>query len=83
MAPQSNANLAQRGLVTAEGGCDYGDVKAAARAIGVSASYLNKLRVYGGGPEYLKFGRTVRYHIPSVLVWASAQTRRSTSDHAA
>jgi hypothetical protein len=82
MGPQLQANLAQAGLPD-NAASEYGSVKVAARAIGVSESYLNKLRAYGGGPEYVKFGRTVRYHIPSVLVWASAQTRRSTSDHAA
>ena len=62
---------------------EYVNVKVAAKALGVGASYLNKARVYGGGPPFVKFGAAVRYHIPTLLEWAAAQTRRSTSDSAA
>jgi hypothetical protein len=59
---------------------EFGDVHIAARVLDVSPSYLNKLRVYGSGPPFVKFGKSVRYHIPSALAWAAARTRRSTSD---
>jgi hypothetical protein len=62
---------------------EYGSVKIAARLLDLSESHLNKARVYGGGPPFVKFGATVRYHIPTLLEWAAAQTRRSTSDQAA
>jgi hypothetical protein len=62
---------------------EYGSVKIAARMLDLSESYLNKARVYGGGPPFVKLGATVRYHIPTLLAWAASQTRRSTSDQAA
>jgi hypothetical protein len=61
---------------------EYGSVKVAARMLDVGESYLNKARVYGGGPPFVKFGAAVRYHIPTLLKWAAAQTRRSTSEAA-
>jgi hypothetical protein len=60
--------------------CEYGSVETAASKLGVSKSFLNKERVYGGGPPFVKFGAAVRYHIPTLLEWAAAQTRRSTPD---
>jgi hypothetical protein len=60
---------------------EYGDVSAAAHILNLSESYLNKARVTGAGPPYAKFGKSVRYHLPSALAWAAARTRRSTSDN--
>jgi hypothetical protein len=84
MAPTLRDDLAKRGLRPDNNhvseSSDYGDVGAAARILKLSKSYLNKARVTGSGPPYVKFGRSVRYHIPSLLAWAEAQTRRSTSD---
>ena len=34
-------------------------VREAAQYLGLSASTLNKLRVFGGGPTFLKLGRRV------------------------
>ena len=59
---------------------EYGSVKVAARKLGVGESYLNKARVYGGGPPFVKLFGAVRYHLPTLLEWAASQTRRSTSD---
>jgi predicted DNA-binding transcriptional regulator AlpA len=54
--------------------------KAAAKSLGVSASYLNQLRVKGGGPAYSKIGkRIVLYDEADLREWADAQLRRSTS----
>lgn len=45
----------------------------------ISKSTLNKWRVYGSGPPYIKIGEAVRYE-PSVLeAWISENSRRSTS----
>jgi hypothetical protein len=63
------------------GPSEYGDVNVTARILDVSASYLNKARVYGSGPPFVKFGKSVRYHIPSALAWAATRTRRSTSEN--
>jgi hypothetical protein len=83
MAIHLHDDLAQRGLATDDGGCEFGDVSAAAKVLGVSPSFLNKARMTGNGPPYLKLGGRVRYHLPSVVAWALAQTRRSTSQQAA
>jgi hypothetical protein len=84
MASRLRHDLAKRGLPPdndhVSEPTDYGDVGAAARVLNLSESYLNKARVTGSGPPFVKFGRNVRYHIPSLLAWAEAQTRRSTSD---
>jgi hypothetical protein len=58
----------------------YNATEATALQLGVSSSYLNKARLSGGGPPYVKFGHAVRYHWPTVRAWAEGQTRRSTSD---
>jgi hypothetical protein len=58
----------------------FGDVNVAADVLDVSPSYLNKLRMTGGGPEYVKFNGRVKYHLPGLVPWALAHMRRSTSD---
>ena len=52
----------------------------AANLLGLSESTLAKLRLTGGGPEYLKLGRSIRYARKSVDSWIAARARRSTSD---
>lgn len=56
------------------------NVTDAAARLGVSASWLNKLRVHGGGPPYLKLGRRVSYRDDDLVAWAIAQRQISTSD---
>ena len=84
MAATLRYDLAQRGLPPDNDhvsvSSEYGDVNTTARILDVSASFLNKARVTGSGPPYAKFGKSVRYHIPSARAWAAARTRRSTSD---
>ncbi|WP_259663975.1 helix-turn-helix transcriptional regulator [Rhizobium bangladeshense] len=46
---------------------------------GVSASTLNKLRLTGGGPDYLKLGKSVVYDPADLDAWLSSKRRRSTS----
>lgn len=50
-----------------------------------AASTLNKLRVRGGGPEYIKYGRAVGYRVGTAKAWARSRARvlRSTSDDGA
>ena len=55
-------------------------VEGAATYTGISASTLNKLRVFGGGPAYLKLGRRVVYALPDLDAWLATKRRRSTSD---
>ena len=52
-----------------------------AKRLGVSKSFLDKSRLTGGGPPYLKFAKTVRYHWPTVKAWAGKQTHTSTSEY--
>jgi hypothetical protein len=52
----------------------------AADRLGVSASYLNKLRVTGGGPPFVKIGARVSYDPADLTVWVEKQKRSSTSD---
>jgi predicted DNA-binding transcriptional regulator AlpA len=53
--------------------------KEAAAHVGLSESQLNKLRVYGGGPEYIKLGAAVLYEIAALDAWVDSHRRRSTA----
>lgn len=55
-------------------------VDEAASYMGVSESYLNTLRSSGGGPLFLKIGRSVRYEKSDLDAWLSERKRRSTAD---
>jgi predicted DNA-binding transcriptional regulator AlpA len=52
----------------------------AAEYCGSSASTLEKLRLFGGGPLYSKLGRRVVYCIDDLDAWIAANKRRSTTD---
>lgn len=52
----------------------------AAAYTGLSVSTLNKLRVLGGGPVFLKLGRRVAYDRSDLDAWLASKRRRSTSD---
>lgn len=51
----------------------------AAVYVGLSASTMNKLRLTGGGPRYIKLSRTVVYDPTDLDVWLDANRRKSTS----
>lgn len=55
-------------------------VNAAAQYVGLSASTLNKLRVFGGGPIFLKLGRRIAYDVTDLDAWLATKKRLSTSD---
>ncbi|MDH2313985.1 helix-turn-helix transcriptional regulator [Methylobacterium brachiatum] len=55
----------------------------AAQRLGVTAGHLEKLRVLGGGPTFLKLGRSVRYEPADLQHWIATCRRRSTSQTAA
>lgn len=46
---------------------------------GISESTLEKLRVYGGGPPYMRVGRIVVYDPDDLDVWLGSHKRLSTS----
>jgi hypothetical protein len=52
----------------------------AARHVGLSESNLNKMRLTGGGPTFLKLGRRVLYKIEDLDDWLNRRRRTSTSD---
>ena len=58
------------------------DTLAAAAHVGLSKSTLEKLRVFGGGPKYLKLGKAVRYRIEDLDAWLAARVISSTSQQA-
>jgi predicted DNA-binding transcriptional regulator AlpA len=55
----------------------------AAHYLGISASTLSKLRVFGGGPKFYKLGRRVVYDSSDLDDWFAARQRSSTSDSGA
>src|SRR5262245_57118902 len=58
--------------------------KEAAAYLRVSKSYLDKLRVYGGGPRFLRLGkRKVLYRKSDLNAWLASQSFNSTSQYAA
>lgn len=53
----------------------------AAEYTGLSESTLNKLRVFGGGPTYIKAGRRVVYDRTDLDTWLVANKRTNTSEY--
>ncbi|HEY2357598.1 MAG TPA: helix-turn-helix domain-containing protein [Phenylobacterium sp.] len=59
-------------------------VSEAANFLGVSASFLNKSRLPGGGgPVFVKIGTRVSYDLADLLSWLEARKRRSTAGETA
>ena len=56
------------------------NTREAAEYLRISHRTLEKKRADGTGPQYKKLGRRVVYEREEVAEWATAQTRRSTSD---
>lgn len=48
----------------------------------VSKSYLNKLRLTGDGPPFVKIGTAVRYDVAVADKWLATKQRTSTSQAA-
>ena len=58
----------------------YFRTKEAAQILSLSIRTLEKHRVYGTGPQFLKLGGRVVYKIEDLHSWALRGTRISTSD---
>jgi hypothetical protein len=56
--------------------------KEAAEFLNLSPRTLNKQRVYGGGPQFHKFGRRVLYAVVDLESWANARACGATFDPA-
>ena len=52
----------------------------AAQILKLSTSWLSKARMNGTGPEFVKFGRAVRYKQTSLLKFIQEQTRTNTNE---
>ena len=52
----------------------------AARYLGLKAATLNKWRVYGEGPPFIKVGRLVRYRRADLDAYLSGRLFQSTSE---
>jgi predicted DNA-binding transcriptional regulator AlpA len=55
-------------------------VRQAAAFLNLSASTLNKWRLSGDSPPYLKIGRRVLYDFNDLLTWAAQHRRHNTSE---
>ena len=53
----------------------------AAEYLGISASSMEKMRVYGNGPRYAKLGKLVIYAVSDLDVWVSERKKLSTSEY--
>ena len=60
--------------------CMLLNTEQAAKRFGLSPRTLERYRVTGEGPEYVKLGHAVRYSVSALRRWLKARTRRSTSD---
>jgi predicted DNA-binding transcriptional regulator AlpA len=56
------------------------NVKEAAAYLGLSVSTLNKMRLTGTGPPYMKLGRRVVYDLRDLEDWAAQRKRNHTSE---
>jgi predicted DNA-binding transcriptional regulator AlpA len=56
------------------------DTDGAAARVGLKPSTLEALRSRGGGPAYVKLGRTVRYRVADLDAWVAARVIGSTGD---
>ena len=61
-------------------GCIYLNTREAAEHLGLSTRTLDRYRVSGDGPVFIKFGGRVRYLREDLDAWARSRRRRSTSD---
>jgi ribulose 1,5-bisphosphate carboxylase large subunit-like protein len=57
------------------------DAVAASAKLGISASMLNKLRIVGGGPVYVKIGARVCYAESDLNKYITQQKRLSTAQN--
>lgn len=58
---------------------DLLDTPALAKKLGVQANTLEKWRVRGEGPTYVKIGRRIAYHPQDVEEWLTSRRATSTS----
>ena len=59
------------------------DTSRAAQYLGLAKSTVEKMRVYGGGPRFLKLNRSVRYRAEDLDEWLRANIVNNTSERSA
>ena len=57
------------------------DTAAAAAVLSLAPITLAKMRIAGGGPRYLKFGRAVRYRLSDLQAWIVEQEHSHTAEY--
>lgn len=62
---------------------DIFDTTGAAKRLLLSKAMLERLRVRGDGPAYLKLGGAVRYRQSDLDAWLESRVTRSTSERSA
>lgn len=61
----------------AKKGSPFLNTAQAAFYVGLSQRTLEKMRLKGGGPQFRKHGRFVRYHIDELDAWSKGQPKGS------
>ena len=56
-------------------------VSEAARWAKVSDSFLNKARLTGDGPKFVRLGRSIRYRLEDLEAWVASRAAGSTSEY--
>jgi len=56
-------------------------VREAAEFLQLSESWMNKARITGDGPRFIKMGRSVRYSLQALEEFKRANARGSTSEY--
>lgn len=56
------------------------DTKGAAARLGLSPRTLENQRVYGGGPPFVRLGRTIRYRVSDLDAFMTARTVNLTAE---
>ena len=77
-SPQTAA--ARRARLHMQGSTAPLNTAGASEYLGLSCSTLEKLRVFGGGPRYLKLGRVVRYRPSDLDTWLEERIVSCTSE---
>lgn len=58
------------------------DTEEAARHLSLARNTLEKMRVHGNGPQFVKLGRSVRYRISDLEAYVAERVVSSTSEKA-
>lgn len=56
-------------------------VRQAAEYCGLSKSFLDKARIYGGGPAFMRLGRSIIYNSADLDTWLASQKYVSANDN--